>query len=71
MGETMMLGLRLLEDGVSALSFARRHRVSLFEQFEPQIARLTSIGLLEADDRRVRLTERGALLANAVCAEFL
>jgi len=70
-GETMMLGLRLLEDGVSALSFARRHRVSLFEQFEPQIARLTSIGLLEADDRRVRLTERGALLANAVCAEFL
>ena len=71
MGETMMLGLRLLEDGVSALSFARRHRVSLFEQFEPQIARLTSIGLLEADDRRVRLTERGALLANAVCVEFL
>jgi oxygen-independent coproporphyrinogen-3 oxidase len=71
MGETMMLGLRLLEDGVSAPSFARRHGVSLFEQFEPQLARLTSIGLLEADDRRVRLTQRGALLANAVCAEFL
>ena len=71
MGETMMLGLRLLEDGVSAPSFARRHGVSLFEQFEPQLARLTSIGLLEVDDRRVRLTQRGALLANAVCAEFL
>ena len=71
MGETMMLGLRLLEDGVSVRSFARRHGVSLLEQFEPQITRLTSIGLLEADDRRVRLTERGALLANAVCAEFL
>jgi oxygen-independent coproporphyrinogen III oxidase len=71
MGETMMLGLRLLEDGVSVRSFARRHGVSLFEQFKPEIARLTSIGLLEADDRRVRLTERGALLANSVCAEFL
>jgi len=71
MGETMMLGLRLLEDGVSVPSFARRHGVSLFEQFEPQLGRLTSIGLLEADDRRVRLTQRGALLANAVCAEFL
>ena len=70
MGETMMLGLRLLEDGVSAPSFARRHGVSLFEQFEPQLARLTSIGLLEVDER-VRLTQRGALLANAVCAEFL
>jgi oxygen-independent coproporphyrinogen-3 oxidase len=71
MGETMMLGLRLLEDGVSVPSFARRHGVSLFEQFEPQIARLTTIGLLEADDHRVRLSKRGALLANSVCAEFL
>jgi len=71
MGETMMLGLRLLEDGVSAQSFAQRHGVSLFEQFEPQIVRLKSHGLLEVDDRRVRLTPRGALLANSVCAEFL
>jgi oxygen-independent coproporphyrinogen-3 oxidase len=71
MGETMMLGLRLLEDGVTAQSFARRHGISLFEQFESQLARLTSIGLLEVDGRRVRLTQRGALLANAVCAEFL
>ena len=71
MGETMMLGLRLLQDGVSPPSFARRHGVSLFDQFRSQLARLTKIGLLEADDVRVRLTERGALLANSVCAEFL
>jgi oxygen-independent coproporphyrinogen III oxidase len=71
MGETMMLGLRLLEDGVSEQSFARRHHVSLFAQFEPQIAQLTSTGLLEANDHGVRLSRRGALLANAVCAEFL
>jgi oxygen-independent coproporphyrinogen-3 oxidase len=71
MGETMMLGLRLLEDGVSAPSFARWHGVSLFEQFGPQISRLTLMGLLEVDDQRVRLTKRGILLANSVCAEFL
>src|SRR5688500_10355048 len=71
MGETMMLGLRLLQDGVSPPSFARRHGVSLFDQFGSQLARLTSIGLLEVDDARVRLTERAALLANSVCAEFL
>lgn len=71
MGETMMLGLRLLEDGVSASSFAQRHGVSLFDKFAPQLSRLTSIGLLEVDDRRVRLTKRGVLLANSVCAEFL
>jgi oxygen-independent coproporphyrinogen III oxidase len=71
MGETMMLGLRLLEDGVSAPSFARRHGVSLFDQFAPRLSRLASVGLLEVDDRRVRLTKRGILLANSVCAEFL
>jgi oxygen-independent coproporphyrinogen-3 oxidase len=71
MGETMMLGLRLLEDGVSPLAFARRHGVSLFDLFGPQLARFTTIGLLEADHHRVRLTKRGVLLANSVCAEFL
>jgi oxygen-independent coproporphyrinogen-3 oxidase len=71
MGETMMLGLRLLEDGVSPPSFAQRHGVSLIDQFGPQLARLTSMGLLEADEARVRLTTRGVLLANSVCAEFL
>ena len=71
MGETMMLGLRLLQDGVSVPSFARRHGVSLFDRFGPQLSRLTAIGLLEIDDRRVRLTKRGVLLANSVCAEFL
>ena len=71
MGETMMLGLRLLQDGVSAQSFARRHGVSLFDQFAPQLSRLASIGLLEVTDEGVRLTKRGVLLANSVCAEFL
>jgi oxygen-independent coproporphyrinogen-3 oxidase len=71
MGESMMLGLRLLEDGVSPPSFARRHGVSLFDQFGPQLSRLTAVGMLEADDRRVRLTRRGVLLANSVCGDFL
>ena len=71
MGETMMLGLRLLQDGVSPPSFARRHGIALVDRFGSQLSRLTSAGLLEADDGRVRLTGRGALLANSVCAEFL
>ena len=71
MGETMMLGLRFLQDGVSAPSLARRHGVSLFDTFAPQLSHLTSIGMLEANEQRVRLTTRGVLLANSVCAEFL
>lgn len=74
LGETMMLGLRLLVDGVSAPDVHARHGVSLQEQYATQIAHFQSIGLLEwhgpAQDR-LRLTPRGALLANGVCAAFL
>lgn len=71
MAETMMLGLRLLNDGVSAAAFEARHGVSVENQFGAQVSKLTATGLLEADGKRVRLTPRGALVANSVCAEFL
>ncbi len=71
MGETMMLGLRLLEDGVSTDAFAARHGVSLEAAFGPIVDGLVARGLLERLPDRVRLTERGLMLANDVCAEFL
>ena len=71
MGETMILGLRLLRDGVSVPAFRRRHAVSIWEAFAPQISKLASLGLVERDEERVRLTRRGTLLANSVCAEFV
>lgn len=71
MGETMMLGLRLLDAGVSAPAFAERHGVSLLDHFGEEIDRLTELGLLATEDGRVFLTERGTFLANSVCAEFL
>ena len=71
MGESMMLGLRLLRDGVSRRAFATRHGIGLDQQFGKEIDRLQGQGLLCADTESVRLTERGAALANSVCAEFL
>jgi oxygen-independent coproporphyrinogen-3 oxidase len=71
MGETMMLGLRLLQDGVSSNAFRQRHGVSIDEQFGSELARLDELGLLVIERECVRLSQRGALLANSVCAEFL
>lgn len=71
MGETMMLGLRLLMDGVSRRGFLRRHGISVDDQFGREVSRLTDLGMLDIDEARVRLTLRGALLANTVAAEFL
>ena len=71
MGETMMLGLRLLQDGVSGKAFRLRHGIAMEAQFGPSLDRLRDLGVLDIDHERVRLTKRGALLANSVCAEFL
>jgi len=71
MGETMMLGLRLLEEGVTAPAFEIRHGIALIDRFGEQISELTGFGLLDWDGNRLRLTQRGALLANDVCARFL
>ena len=71
MGETMMLGLRLLEEGVSAEAFELRHGVTLRDRFGQQIDELTGFGLLDWDGSRLRLTPRGTLLANDVCSRFL
>ena len=71
MGETMMLGLRLLVDGVSASDFERRHGVSMTARYAAQITRFIEIGMLTWRGERLRLTEKGMLLANDVCGEFL
>lgn len=70
-GETMMLGLRFLNDGVSADAFQARHGESMQAVFGEPIARMTELGMLESTDHGIRLTERGMMLANSVVAEFL
>lgn len=71
MSETMMLGLRLLQSGVTFDAFLARHGIPLKQQFGAQIDKLESLGMLSVNEDRVRLTARGTMLTNAVCAEFL
>ncbi len=71
MGETLMLGLRLIEEGVERRRFKDRFGVELDEVYGVTIKRLIEQGLLESDERRIRLTVRGRLLGNRVFGEFL
>jgi oxygen-independent coproporphyrinogen-3 oxidase len=71
MGETLMLGLRLIEEGVARVRFQDRFGVELDEVYGATIARLIEQGLLESDEERIRLTSQGRLLGNRVFAEFL
>jgi oxygen-independent coproporphyrinogen-3 oxidase len=71
--DTMLLGLRLTQVGVSLDDFARRHGQRAWQRMLARLTRLASDGLVEWADggRRVRLTERGRMLGNRVFAEFV
>ena len=73
MGETMMMGLRLVVEGISKSIFAHRFGQSLMEAYGSQIQRLISQELLEwaGGGDILRLTQRGKLLGNRVFREFI
>lgn len=74
MGETMMVGLRLVQEGVSAQAFAQRFGQDLHQVYGKEIERLVSLGLLEwsGDEKDIlRLTSRGRLLGNQVFMQFI
>ena len=69
-GEAAMLALRT-SDGIVDADFARRFGVDSAAIFRAARKRCSAAGLLEDDGAHARLTGRGRLLANTVCAEFL
>ena len=70
LGESMMLGLRLA-GGVDLAEYASKHGVDPLERWKGDIDELSSYGLLEITDGRVRLTARGRLLGDGVFERFL
>jgi oxygen-independent coproporphyrinogen-3 oxidase len=79
MQETLMVGLRLTEEGVSASTFRERFGLELKEVFGKEINELINLGLLEwaqtsevsKTSEVIRLTQRGRLLGNQVFMRFV
>ena len=69
--ETIMMGLRLTRDGINRDQFDRRFGLDFVEMFPAPVEKMESIGLLEVKNDRVRLSEAGRLLSNAVIREFV
>ena len=69
--ETMMLGLRLIRDGVSDAAFLDRHGRSIRSVYGATIDYLESIGMVEWSGDALRLTNAGLLIANEVAERFL
>jgi oxygen-independent coproporphyrinogen-3 oxidase len=70
-GETMMLGLRLLQEGVDRTRFAERHGAPIEQFFADELARGQEMGLLDVDAARVRLTEKGTFVSNQAMMLFV
>lgn len=75
MNDEMMLGLRLIEQGVSADGFFERYHVRMEEKFRKELARFVRLGLLEwvdeGESQRIRLTHHGIMVANQVFMAFV
>jgi oxygen-independent coproporphyrinogen-3 oxidase len=71
MQETMMVGLRLVDEGVSYGQFEERFHTPLDTVFGKEIRKLTGQGLLEVTEGKVRLTKSGRLLGNRAFIEFV
>jgi oxygen-independent coproporphyrinogen-3 oxidase len=72
MQETMMMGLRLTEEGVSSSAFEARFGEPMESVFGEEIDALIDSGLLAwTGGDGLRLTERGHLLGNQVFLQFV
>ena len=69
--ETVILGLRLVQEGVRFADFRERFGWDLRDVYGREIRKMEQAGLLEVDRERVRLTARGRLLGNEVFQQFL
>jgi oxygen-independent coproporphyrinogen III oxidase len=74
MQDEMMLGLRLLQDGVNYKRFFEKFGVAPADVFGEQIRQLIRDGLLEemeTPQKLIRLTRRGMFLGNQVFMQFV
>ena len=69
--ETVMMGLRLTEDGLNRESFVNRFGEDFVDMYSDTVERFERIGLLAVESDRVHLTSSGRLLSNMVIREFV
>lgn len=69
--ETIMLGLRMTEEGIQRHTFQERFGVDLIKMKRKELTHLESLGMIEITDACVRLTPKGYLLSNPIIAALV
>ena len=71
MAEFMFLGLRQTQAGVLRSDFQKSFGKSLDDVFGKRVKKLADLKLLTDDGEKIRLTDRGIDVSNAVFREFI
>ena len=69
--ETIVLGLRLLIEGVDRARFAQRYHAPIEHFYAQALERGVALGLLDVTPARICLTERGRFVSNQAAQLFL
>lgn len=69
--ETLIMGLRLTQEGIERHRFRTRFGVDVLDIHRPVIERYSQHGLLEVSDDRVLLTRTGRLLSNTIFRDLV
>ena len=69
--ESLMMGLRLVEEGVDLAALAVRHDIDPAVEHGEAIARHVAAGLLERDGARLRCTPRGLDVLQRILLDFV
>jgi oxygen-independent coproporphyrinogen-3 oxidase len=67
----MMLGLRLVHEGVSDTAFRARFGIGIRDAFPREVDDLTRLGMLEWNKDALRLTPHARLIGNQVFMRFV
>ena len=69
--ETLIMGLRLTEEGIHRATFRQRFGTDLVDLHRGTLGKYRDYGLLEIDSERVRITAKGRLLSNTIFRELV
>ncbi|QPC81183.1 radical SAM family heme chaperone HemW [Phototrophicus methaneseepsis] len=70
MQETIMMGMRMLQEGIQRDTFRQRFGVDIVDEYADAIKKHQNYGLLSVDDEKISLTQQGRFLSNAVIRDF-
>ncbi len=69
--DTLLMGLRLTQEGIQRTAFMKRFGIDLVDYHRPLIERFVAQGLLSVDEKAVRITQKGRLLSNFIFRELV